>query len=270
MENTENIKEKKQIQIRTYSNKELCVLYGTNRHTLRKWLAPYEKEIGKRCGYLYFPKQVEKIFEKLGVPRKNQTAIPFTTEKNNVKEENNVKEFNIAEENAAEYVDAAWDFAHTILWSGRKFSQEEIAIVRKSLLEFFTFPSKTKENISFEKRLSVFCQRILITRSYIDFMPNYRFVPNPAVWFDRNFKWGFNGTSRWLKKVQEGRKINPDYRQELEVLSKFYHEYMKSKSLSVSNKAAEYLVERSYPYLIRIFCPAISEIHSKQNYSHAA
>src|ERR1051326_1220616 len=167
MKNTENKSGEKMIQVKSYSNKQLCDLYGTNRRTFRKWLAPYENEIGRRMGNIYTPKQAEKIFEKLGFPKENQTIIPFVSEK-----ESHVQE------NAAEYVDAAWDFAHAILWSEKLFSEEEIAIARKSLLEFFTIPSKSKEKVSFRKRLSVFCQRILITRAYIDFMPECRFVPN--------------------------------------------------------------------------------------------
>lgn len=269
MKNSENITAKKQIKVKAYTTKDLSVLYHTDKRTLRRWLTPYENEIGKRIGNIYTPKQVELIFQKLGVPRQNQVVLfPNEDTQHNItgKTEKEI----VVEENVAEYVDAAWNFAHAILWSEKRFSEEEIASVRKFLLEYFTFPSKNKEKVSLEKRLSVLCQRILITRSYLDFMPDYRFVPNPAVWFDRKFKYGFSGTSKWLKKVQEGRKINPQYREELEVLSKLYHEYMRSKSLSVSNKAAEYLLERSYPSLIRIFCPAISEIHAKQNYSHAA
>ncbi len=116
MENTENTTEKKQIQIRTYSNKELCVLYRAQRKTLKRWLAPYEKEIGRRIWNIYTPKQVEIIFEKLGLPRKNQTVIPFATEKNNSNEENSAKEIIEADENVAQYVDAAWNFARAILW----------------------------------------------------------------------------------------------------------------------------------------------------------
>ena len=204
------------------------------------------------------------------MPRKNQVIIPFTTERTNSNEENNVKEFSIAEENVAEYVDAAWDFAHAILWSGKLFSHEEISETRKFLLDYFTFPSKSKEEVSLKKRLSVFCHRILITRLYIDFKPDNRFVPNPALWFDREYKYGFNYTSKWLKRNQESMELNPFHQEEIKMLTAFYQEYVESKSLSVTRKAAEYLVKRSYASLIKIFCPAISEIHAKQNYSHAA
>jgi transposase len=56
------------IQIKTYSVKEVAGLYGISGKTLKKWLTPFEKEIGERRGYFYNPKQVGIIFEKLGLP----------------------------------------------------------------------------------------------------------------------------------------------------------------------------------------------------------
>ena len=56
------------IQIKTYSTKEVAGLYGISGKTLRKWLTPFDKEIGKRIGYYYNPKQVGIIFDKLGLP----------------------------------------------------------------------------------------------------------------------------------------------------------------------------------------------------------
>lgn len=56
------------IEIKTYSVKEVAGLYGISSKTLKKWLTPFEKEIGERIGYFYTPKQVRIIFEKLGLP----------------------------------------------------------------------------------------------------------------------------------------------------------------------------------------------------------
>jgi hypothetical protein len=56
------------IQVKTYSIKEMAELYCVSRNTFRKWLTPFEKEIGERIGYLYNPKQVMIIFENLGIP----------------------------------------------------------------------------------------------------------------------------------------------------------------------------------------------------------
>jgi transposase len=59
---------KRRIQVKTYSVKEVAELYGISGKTLKKWLYPFEKEIGERRGYFYNPKQVGIIFEKLGLP----------------------------------------------------------------------------------------------------------------------------------------------------------------------------------------------------------
>lgn len=56
------------IQVKTYSVKEMAELYCISNKTLKKWLTPFEKEIGERRGYFYNPKQVGIIFEKLGLP----------------------------------------------------------------------------------------------------------------------------------------------------------------------------------------------------------
>ncbi|HWZ22335.1 MAG TPA: hypothetical protein VNW06_06745 [Cytophagaceae bacterium] len=58
----------RKIQVKTYSVKEVAELYCISNKTLKKWLTPFEKEIGERRGHFYNPKQVGIIFEKLGIP----------------------------------------------------------------------------------------------------------------------------------------------------------------------------------------------------------
>lgn len=58
----------RKIQVRTYSVKEVADLYCISNKTLKKWLKPFENELGERMGYFYNPKQVRIIFEKLGLP----------------------------------------------------------------------------------------------------------------------------------------------------------------------------------------------------------
>jgi len=54
--------------IKTYSVKEIAGLYGISNKTLKNWLTPFQREIGERRGYFYNPKQVQTIFEKIGLP----------------------------------------------------------------------------------------------------------------------------------------------------------------------------------------------------------
>jgi hypothetical protein len=58
----------KQIEIRPYMLGELAALYGVSTKTMRTWLLPHQENIGKRVGRIYTTKQVEMIFEKLGIP----------------------------------------------------------------------------------------------------------------------------------------------------------------------------------------------------------
>jgi hypothetical protein len=54
--------------IRAYSLKELSGMYRVSKNTFKKWLSPFQEEIGVRVGYYYSIHQVKIIFDKLGFP----------------------------------------------------------------------------------------------------------------------------------------------------------------------------------------------------------
>lgn len=56
------------IELRPHNLKELMALYKISYKTLKKWLKPFERELGERTGYYYTIPQVRKIFEFLGFP----------------------------------------------------------------------------------------------------------------------------------------------------------------------------------------------------------
>lgn len=56
------------IEIKRYTLGQLCKLYEVDRQTLRRWIKPFEAEIGPRCGYYYTIAQVKIIFSKLDYP----------------------------------------------------------------------------------------------------------------------------------------------------------------------------------------------------------
>ena len=56
------------IELRPRNLKELSALYNISGKTFKRWLLPFEKEIGKRMGYYYTIPQVRKIFSLLGFP----------------------------------------------------------------------------------------------------------------------------------------------------------------------------------------------------------
>lgn len=57
--------------MKTISKKQLAIKYGINYKTLRSWLSMIpELELDKKKRLLT-PKQLEIIFEKIGIPNKN-------------------------------------------------------------------------------------------------------------------------------------------------------------------------------------------------------
>lgn len=68
-------------KIRSYTTKELTLLYEVDRHTLQKWFEPFLEEIGERRGWYYTPKQVETIFKLVGIPK--NTELEQSKNKNN-------------------------------------------------------------------------------------------------------------------------------------------------------------------------------------------
>lgn len=68
---SENNEDKKQVPLKPYTLKELSALYGMNPKTLRKWLKPFQSEIGEKKGYYFQIPQVRIIFEKLDLPSIN-------------------------------------------------------------------------------------------------------------------------------------------------------------------------------------------------------
>jgi hypothetical protein len=56
------------IPIRPYTLKELAGLYCVSKLTFKRWLKPFEKDIGDRNGYFYSIQQIKTILAKLGTP----------------------------------------------------------------------------------------------------------------------------------------------------------------------------------------------------------
>ncbi|MFM2224254.1 MAG: hypothetical protein RJA07_456 [Bacteroidota bacterium] len=56
------------IVLKPYSVKEISELYNVSLKTFKKWLEPFEGEVGKKRGRYYTVLQVHIIFGKLGTP----------------------------------------------------------------------------------------------------------------------------------------------------------------------------------------------------------
>lgn len=56
------------LKLLPYSLVELATVYNVCDRTMKKWLKPFEQQIGPRLGRYYNIVQVRTILEKLGLP----------------------------------------------------------------------------------------------------------------------------------------------------------------------------------------------------------
>lgn len=70
----QNAKTRK-ITIQAYSPAELANIYGIKWGVMNQWLKYLEEFTGKRVSRFYTPKQVEIIFEHLGLPKEKEIEI---------------------------------------------------------------------------------------------------------------------------------------------------------------------------------------------------
>jgi hypothetical protein len=61
--------EKKSIEIKPYMPNELARFYQVSHPTFNKWIKGIAEKLGKRNGQYFSVKQVEIIFEELGLPK---------------------------------------------------------------------------------------------------------------------------------------------------------------------------------------------------------
>ncbi len=54
--------------VKPYSLTELANHYGVTVHTMKRWLARHQEKIGEITGRIYTVRQVESIFQALGLP----------------------------------------------------------------------------------------------------------------------------------------------------------------------------------------------------------
>ena len=56
------------IKLRPYTVLDLAKMYEVSDKTMKKWIKPFEVEVGEKNGYFYSIAQVQTIFQKLGAP----------------------------------------------------------------------------------------------------------------------------------------------------------------------------------------------------------
>ena len=64
-----NAKEIKSIEIKPYRPNEMAKFYQVSYPTFLKWITAFKERLGERNGLYFSVKQVEIIFDELGIPK---------------------------------------------------------------------------------------------------------------------------------------------------------------------------------------------------------
>lgn len=149
-------------------------------------------------------------------------------------------------------VSAAWNFAQCALWPTRHFTRAEEDEVKKYIREYLTAATKKR------RAFTALCQRVVLTQKYIAAAPN-RYVPDPAVWFNRSYPFGFAGTLLWFHNIERRRKEVPGYLAHIEALANGYYEYVTKPTPQVFGKCRNALLKREAHSLLQLFYNTIAQ-----------
>jgi len=150
--------QKTQLLLKPYTAKELAGLYSISKPTFMKIINGFEKEIGKRNGNYYTPKQVNIIFQKLGFPFAKALKEEQQTVEQKIKILHTTIDF---------YVNATWNFAKSVLWEKISFSEEEITVSKRHIREFYTLIPAKKFTAVAPELFIQYCERILLAKVYV-------------------------------------------------------------------------------------------------------
>lgn len=156
-----------------------------------------------------------------------------------------------AEQDAAErVVDAAWKFAYCALWREQAIRPAEIKAAKEHLHLYFQQSADTR------KAFIAFCERVLLTHQYISKGGN-RYVPNPSLWLNSQYAYGFAGTKQWHEKYLAQRREIKGYLEGIAAVAKGYWDYTAAPSGKAFNDCRKKLVQLREMFGLQIFYNAI-------------
>jgi hypothetical protein len=146
----------------------------------------------------------------------------------------------------ANLVNAAWNFAYSSLWNSSQFSQTEAENAKEKIA---TFLQLFKD---YEKGFSVFCQRVLLARYYVS-KNSSRYIPLPSIWLDKENATGFAGTKTWFEDVKKVRTSLPNYKQEIKAMAEAVLEFSQEPTVQNYQYWRTYFMDREATGLLNLF-----------------
>ena len=143
-------------------------------------------------------------------------------------------------------VNTAWKFSQCALWPEQELSPVEEEAARGYIREYFTASTDRK------RAFTALIQRVILTQKYLR-RDRERFLPQPSIWFNRRYPFGFAGTLPWLHRVEQQRKEVPGYLAHVEALAHAYYSYMLRPSIQRFNRCREKMLRHGAHSLLQLF-----------------
>jgi hypothetical protein len=144
----------------------------------------------------------------------------------------------------------AWNFAHAILWSEQKFTDDEVKLVKEHLLTYFRNATHRK------KALIAFCERIILTEKH-NAAKEQKVMPAPSVWFNPKYYQGFAETKAWHDGIVEKRSEVPGFLKHYTVFASHYYLYSLHPSKSILSQCREKLMALKAKSILELFYKTI-------------
>jgi hypothetical protein len=152
---------------------------------------------------------------------------------------------------ALHLVSAAWNFSHAVLWAEQPIDSKEKERAKKLIAQHLNYPLITK------RAFIDYCERILLTHDLIAPQQSLD-LPRPSLWLHPSFSNGFSETSNKHNQLIQQRELIPGYRDELHILSSYYHRYtMKSDQSCITACRKRLIVLKAHSLLSTLYRVAI-------------
>lgn len=146
---------------------------------------------------------------------------------------------------------AAWEFAYSALWPEERLTRTEVEATKEYIREYF---HAAKSN---HRAFIAMIQRIVLTRNYLNHSEE-RTLPDPSIWFNRRYPFGFAGTLPWLRGVEEQRAEVPGYLNHILALAEGYYRYARKPSPKNFERCRCALLSRHAHSLLQILYSTIA------------
>ena len=147
-------------------------------------------------------------------------------------------------------VKAAWQLTNSALWHEQTFPASELKSARKHLRQYFA------DAPDLQGAFIAFCERVLLSNRYLAGQAS-RYVPNPSLWLNRAYAFGFTGTRAAHERMHERRKEIKGYQEGITATASHYWRYITAASPKAFTDCRKKLHALREYGLLQIFYNAI-------------